>query len=109
PHTLTLVAQAFLLGDDPKLFEANVHGAELRNSLEELQKTWRARGFIGKLINIIHSIRRSPKQRTEFERIKVDERGDIEWLAAEDIEDEQQLEVKDQRVSILPANSLSSL
>ena len=56
PHMLNLVAQAFLLGNDPKLFEANVHGAELRNSLEELQKIWRAHGFIGKLINIIHSI-----------------------------------------------------
>jgi hypothetical protein len=95
PHTLNLVAQAFILGDDPKLFEANVHGAELRNSLEDLQKIWQARGFIGKLINVIRYIRRSPKQRTEFERIKVDERGDIEWLAAEDIEDEQQLEVRD--------------
>ena len=94
PHTLNLVAQAFMLGHDPELFEANVQGAELTNNMTELQNLWRARGFIGKLVNIIRYIRRSPKQRVEFERIKVDECGDIEWLAAEDIEDEQQLEVR---------------
>ena len=94
PHTLNLVAQAFMLGHDPELFEANVQGTELTNDMTELQNLWRACGFIGKLVNIIHYIRRSPKQRVEFERIKVDECGDIEWLAAEDIEDEQQLEVR---------------
>ena len=78
--------------------------------MEELQEIWRARGFIGKLINIIRYIRRSPNQRVEFERIKVDECGDIEWLAAEDIEDEQQLEVRGQGVSfILSANGFFSL
>lgn len=110
PHTLNLAAQAFMLGRDPELFEANIQGAELTNNMTELQSLWRACGFIGKLINIIRSIRRSPKQRTEFERIKVNECGDIEWLAAEDIEDEQQLEVRSQRVSfILSANDSSSL
>jgi hypothetical protein len=91
-HTLNLVAQAFLHGHDPELFEAKVQGAELTNNIMELQNLWRGCGFIGKLINIIRSIRRSPKQRVEFERIKVNECGDIEWLAMEDIEDEQQLE-----------------
>lgn len=110
PHTLNLVAQAFMLGRDPELFEANVQGAELTNNMTELQNLWRACGLIGKLINIIRSIRRSPKQRTEFERIKVNECGDIEWLAAEDIEDEQQLEVRSQHISfILSANGFSSL
>ena len=83
-----------MLGHDPELFEANVQGAELTNNMIELQNLWRARGFIGKLVNIIRYIRRSPKQCVEFERIKVDECGDIEWLTAEDIEDEQQLEVR---------------
>ena len=90
-----------MLGGDPESFEASVHRAELSNSLEELWKIWRNRSFIGKLINIISSIRRSPKQHVEFERIKVDECGDIEWLAAEDIENEQQLEVRGQHVSFM--------
>ena len=105
PHTLNLVAQAFLLGEDPGQFEANVQGAELSNNPEELQELWRERGFIGKLINIIRFIRGSPYRRVQFEKIKVGERGDIAWLAAEDIEDEHQLEVRSQRVSfMLPAN-----
>ena len=95
---LNLAAQAFMHGRDPELFEANVQGAELTNNMAELWRLWRACGFIGKPINIIRSIRRSPKQRAEFERIKVNECGDIEWLAAEDIGDEQQLEVRSQRV-----------
>ena len=37
PHTLNLVAQAFMLGHDPELFEANVQGAELTNNMTELQ------------------------------------------------------------------------
>src|SRR2546429_542211 len=36
-HTLNLVAQAFMLGHDLKLFEANVQGAELTNNMTELQ------------------------------------------------------------------------
>jgi hypothetical protein len=84
-HTLNLTAQAFLLGENPETFEATVQGAELRNDIDELQRIWRDRGFIGKLTNIIRSIRRSPKQRTKFERIKVDASGDVEWLAAEEI------------------------
>ena len=93
-HTLNLVAQAFLFGSDPERFEANVEGAELHNNTDELRKIWKDRAFIGKLADLIGYIRRSPKQRAEFERIKVDDGGDIKWLAVEDIEDEPQLEVK---------------
>ncbi len=56
----------------------SVKTAELHNNLEELQKLWRSRGFIGKLMNIIRSIQRSPKQRKVFKSIKVDESGDVE-------------------------------
>jgi hypothetical protein len=82
PHILNLVAQAFLLGENPEIFEATAHGAELKNDPEELRQIWRERGFIGKLTNIIRSVWRSPKQRDMFESIKVDESGDIEWLVA---------------------------
>jgi hypothetical protein len=83
-----------VFGSDPERFEANVEGAELHNNTDELRKIWKDRAFIGKLANLIGYIRRSPKQRAEFERIKVDDSGDIKWLAVEDIEDEPQLEVK---------------
>ena len=93
PHTLNLIAQAFLLGENPESFAANVELAEFQNSLEELHELWQSRGFIGKLTNIVRHIRRSPKQREDFEKIKIDESGDIEWLAVEDIENERQLEL----------------
>ena len=108
-HTLNLVSQAFLLGENPEKFEARVVGAELVNDLDELEMLWRDRGVVGKLKNIVRYIRKSPKQRGEFERIKVTECGDIEWLAAEDVENERQLEVRGQYVSfILSANDFSS-
>jgi len=94
PHTLNLVAQAFIHGQDPLVFERSVQEAELQNDPAELRKIWRTHGFIGKLWNIINYIRRSPKRRLEFERIKVDESGDIEYLSVQDVEDEQQLEVR---------------
>ena len=94
PHTLNLVARAFIYGQDPLVFETSVQEAELKNDSVELRKIWRTHGFIGKLWNIINFMRRSPKRRLEFEKIKVDESGDVEWLAVQDVEDEQQLEVK---------------
>jgi len=109
-HTLNLVSQAFLLGENPEKFQARVLGAEAVNDLDELQALWRDRGFIGKLTNIVRYIRKSPKQRGEFERVKVSECGDIEWLAVEDVEDERQLEVRSQHLSfILSADDFSSL
>ena len=83
-----------MFGSDPERFEANIERAELHNNTDKLRKIWKNRAFIKKLMNIIGYIRRSPKQRAEFERIKVSDSGDIEWLAVEDIKDERQLEVK---------------
>lgn len=52
------------------------------------------RGFIGKISNIVRYIRRSPKQRAEFERIRVnDSTKDVYWIAVEEVEDDEQLEV----------------
>jgi hypothetical protein len=93
-HTLNLVAQALIHGEDPVSFEIIILGAEWRNNLETLWQIWRDCGFIGKLSNITTFSWRSQKQRTDFEGIEVDESGDIEWLAVQDIEDEQQLEVR---------------
>jgi hypothetical protein len=77
-HSLNLISQAFLFGQDPEKFIVRTDGAELTSHLEELDELWRARGFIGKLSNIIRYIRRSPKQRAEFERIRVnDDAGDV--------------------------------
>jgi hypothetical protein len=51
-HTLNLVSQTFLLGENPEKFEARVLGAELVNDLGELEMLWRDRGVVGKLKNI---------------------------------------------------------
>ena len=93
-HTLNLISQAFLFGQDPENFLMNTDGAELRGDLDVLIELWRKRGFIGKISNIVRYIRRSPKQRAEFERIRVnDSTKDVYWIAVEEVEDDEQLEV----------------
>jgi hypothetical protein len=93
-HTLNLISQAFLFGQDPEKFLMNTDGAELRGDLDVLIELWRKRGFIGKISNIVRYIRRSPKQRAEFERIRVnDSTKDVYWIAVEEVEDDEQLEV----------------
>jgi hypothetical protein len=64
--------------------------AELTGDLDVLTDLWRKRGFIGKLSNIVRYIRRSPKQRAEFERIRVtDDTGDVHWIAVDEVEDDR--------------------
>jgi hypothetical protein len=93
-HSLNLISQAFLFGQDPEGFLIKTDGAELTGHLEEVDRLWRTRGFIGKLSNIIRYIRRSPTQRAEFERIQVnDDTGDVYWVAVEEVEEHEQLEV----------------
>jgi hypothetical protein len=93
-HTLNLISQAFLLGKDPEQFLLRSDTAELNGDLDTLTDLWRKRGFIGKLSNIVRYIRRSPKQRAEFERIRVsDDAGDVYWVAVEEVEDDEQHEV----------------
>lgn len=93
-HSLNLISQAFLFGQNPEDFLMKTDGAELTGDLESLNELWRTRGFIGKLANIVRYIRRSPKQRAEFERIRVNDDGDdVYWIAVEEVEDDEQLEV----------------
>jgi hypothetical protein len=93
-HSLNLISQAFLFGQSPEEFLIKTDGAELTGDLEGLDKLWRTRGFVGKLSNIVRYIRRSPKQRAEFERVRIDDdSGDVYWIAVEDVEDDEQLEV----------------
>ena len=93
-HTLNLISQAFLLGQNPEQFFMNTDMTELTGDLDALTDLWRTRGFVGKLSNIVRYIRRSPKQRAEFERIRVeDDTGDVYWVAVEEVEDDEQLEV----------------
>jgi len=97
-HSLNLISQAFLFGQDPEEFIIKTDGAELTGHLEELDRLWRTRGLIGKLSNIIRYIRRSPTQRAEFERIRVnDDNDDVYWIAVEEVEDNEQLEVSKSR------------
>jgi hypothetical protein len=94
-HTINLICQSFLLGKDPEKFLIDIDGAELTGDLDKLQMLWRKRGFIGKLSNIIRYIRRSPSQREQFERIRInDEADDVYWIAVEEVEDDEQLEVR---------------
>jgi len=74
---------------------ADTDGAELSGDLNKLQTLWRKRAFVGKLSNIIRYIRRSPTQRGQFERIRInDEEDDVYWIAVEEVEDNEQLEVR---------------
>jgi hypothetical protein len=94
-HTINLICQSFLLGRDPEKFMADTDGAELSGDLNKLQTLWRKRAFVGKLSNIIRYIRRSPTQRGQFERIRInDEEDDVYWIAVEEVEDNEQLEVR---------------
>ncbi len=101
-HSLNLISQAFLFGQDPEGFLIKTDGAELTGHLEEVERLWRTRGFVGKLSNIIRYIRRSPTQRAEFERIQVnDDTGDVYWIAVEEIEDNEQLEVSKSQPKVI--------
>jgi hypothetical protein len=54
-HTLNLISQAFLLGQDPEQFFLRTDMAELTD-LDVLTDLWRKRGFIGKLSDIFDGV-----------------------------------------------------
>lgn len=92
-HVLHLTAKAFVLSN-PAKFETQSEVFERQGDLENLQYLWEQRGVIGKVVNFIRYIRTSPKERIAFSRIKVDDSGaNIECLTAQDIEEEDQVEV----------------
>src|SRR5438876_8961117 len=65
-YIFNLAVNAFLYGDDPESFEAEifVNAALAREKAELL--AWRKHGLIGKLHNIVVFIRRSPQRREIF-------------------------------------------
>lgn len=65
-HVINLVVKAFLWGTDSEAFEAEILShQELQREAEELE-TWRRKGPLGKLHNIIIWISRSPQRRDRF-------------------------------------------
>ena len=70
-HIINLAAKAFLSGTDSDAFEldsdsdSEIQKTELRHEKEQLI-TWRKKGCVGKLHNIIMWIRRSPQRRQAF-------------------------------------------
>jgi hypothetical protein len=70
-HILNLAAQAFIFGKDVAAFEESTLGVDestpiVSERMKKAQKAWRERGSIGKLHNIIVSIRISPQRRERF-------------------------------------------
>jgi hypothetical protein len=82
-HVINLSARAFLYGKEFDAFEKGIeHAQECSDLLKELT-TWRKRGPVGKLHNIIVFICRSPQRRDKFAKIKAfdsDEKGDFDHL-----------------------------
>lgn len=71
-HILNLASSAYIYGNDPMSFEAEimVHQALAREQAE--LRAWRKHGPIGKLHNIVVFIRRSPQRREAFKRLADD-------------------------------------
>jgi hypothetical protein len=67
-HILNLVARALLFGENPDAFEKNCEVE--KTDLEDLHN-WRKFGPIGKLHNVIYSIRASPQRIERFQAILV--------------------------------------
>jgi hAT family C-terminal dimerisation region len=63
-HVINLSAKAFLFGKDPDAFEKEVR--DCNDDIKE-RDSWRQRGPIGKLHNIVVYIRRTPQRREDFE------------------------------------------
>ena len=82
-HVINLSAKAFLYGKEFDAFKKDIeHAQEYSNLLKELT-TWRKRGPVGKLHNIIIFICRSSQRRDKFAKIKAfnsDEKGDFNHL-----------------------------
>ena len=74
-HIINLAAKAFLYGSNPSVFEEEVRRLDLESFdegiIREAQISWRKRGPIGKLHNIITFIRRSATRKEEFRSIGI--------------------------------------
>lgn len=65
-HIINLAAQALLLGDDYRVFEADLRYAQALGDQQKELAAWRKRGPLGKLRNIVEFIQSTPQRREEF-------------------------------------------
>ena len=70
-HIINLAAQALLIGDDYRVFEADIRYAQALGDREKELAAWRERGPLGKLHNIVEFIRSTPQRREEFLAIPI--------------------------------------
>jgi hypothetical protein len=71
-HIVNLAAKAFLFGKDTQAFEEVGEDSSMAD-IKRAQETWRKRGPVGKLHNIVVYIRASPQRRAHFKRVLVEE------------------------------------
>ena len=70
-HVINLVVKAFLWGTDAEAFQSEIISYQQQEREVEELETWRRKGPLGKLHNIIVWISRSPQRRDRFaERVK---------------------------------------
>jgi hypothetical protein len=80
-HIINLVAKAFLFGTNIKAFEAETGTVDEdlappdSEAMKKAQRSWREKGVIRKLHNIVVFVRASPQRREAFKRKTV---GDIQ-------------------------------
>ncbi len=66
-HVINLGAKAFLFGKNPDAFEREISTAREYDEEVKERESWRKKGPIGKLHNVVVYIRRTPQRREEFE------------------------------------------
>jgi hypothetical protein len=78
-HILNLVAKAFLYGNEPDIFEADIPEQQYQEQEQQGQEQeqqsldyWRKRGPVGKLHNTVKFIRSSPQRIEAFRKIARD-------------------------------------
>lgn len=79
-HILNLCANAYLWGNDPESFEAEVlvNSVLAREQAELL--SWRKKGPVGKLHNLVVFIRRSPQRRETWQELQSANESDCQLL-----------------------------
>jgi hypothetical protein len=68
-HIVNLAAKAFLFGNNPKAFETETTVAALMQQEKKALEAWRKLGPVGKLHNVVTSIRKTPQRHESFVKL----------------------------------------
>ena len=79
-HVLNLAANAFLFGKNPSSFDAELVTNNILQSEQAQLLTWRKKGPVGKLHNVVVFIRRSTQRREQFSDLADDDAADLELV-----------------------------